>query len=672
MEKTSSKAFDSRGDRKPGTLADGSYADIRRKRKTAVHTVQLKEIRSSATEDDGKTSGRSRAVGSSRNSASRLASPRTQDKANNKVKADRTLLEVPFDKRYEARNAGAKYDSRTKTSYYDGPLPKTLEAWKSQDYSYTRWVEDQQNGRIRPVAPGPVMFTPREHQEEAAEKILASWRAGWPGFLIADSTGLGKTLSITAGVCEIARARRCSPDRRLKTLIVCPKGAMGVWRQTLKAYIYSPLLRPLIINYQQLNKLIKEPAAARKAKTTRTKNRRVARDGTPKINFDVIVFDESHYLKNYGASGMSLAASTIARLDDDYEKGKKPFVVYSTATPGSTPLNLAIMAPTLSKAIDPKIRRHVKPRDWGKFLSDEHFHVSKGKSGWNWISVPWYGANSKDPKEKAKYERAKEKTQALQDEDTKRIGEAWAREGSPFLSRDPTKLRNWPKQPVEPFYIELDADGKAVYEEAWTRFRGFLRLKKRGQTDPKDALTENLRFRQKASLLKAPIIAEHAADLVDEGNQVFIGCEFLETVDIIMEVLRKKHVPVVEFTGRAAADREKNRIAFQKGEAKVIVANVAEAVSFHAGESLPDGTKATSAQRISIIADVRQNPNDCIQQMGRAHRDGQCSPVEFPVILDTVDVKVMDSFIKKARNLNNMKAEADPDYLDRVFEDMLD
>ena len=41
------------------------------------------------------------------------------------------------------------------------------------------------------------------------------------------------------------------------------------------------------------------------------------------------------------------------------------------------------------------------------------------------------------------------------------------------------------------------------------------------------------------------------------------------------------------------------------------------------------------------------------------------------MILDTVDVKVMDSFIKKARNLNNMKAESDPDYLDRVFADML-
>ena len=126
---------------------------------------------------------------------------------------------------------------------------------------------------------------------------------------------------------------------------------------------------------------------------------------------------------------MSLAASTIAKLDDGYEKGKKPFVIYSTATPGSTPLNLAIMAPTLSRAIDPKIRRHVSPREWGAFLDKEGFHVSKGKSGWNWVSVPWWGANSSDPKEKSKYERAKSRVQAEQDEDTRRIGDAWSREG---------------------------------------------------------------------------------------------------------------------------------------------------------------------------------------------------------------------------------------------------
>ena len=718
----SSKAFDARGARIPGTMADGSIAAMRRRRRASAKageadasagskpavgrsrprsSVETKPVsargrRSTAASSavsqrnpkgtgssaDSRGSGRSTGGAVLARGADVMGAGSLQTESRGAGSpVDRTLLEVPFDRRYEARNAGAKYDAKTKTSYYDGPLPDKLAAWKSQDYSYTRWVEDQLNKKVRPVALGPVMFTPREHQAAAAVKMRESFDDGWPGFLIADSTGLGKTLSITAGVCSVAKARHATKSKPLKTLVVCPKGAMGVWRQTFKAYEPSTTLRPLIINYQQLNKLIKPPAGAgkpRKTKTgktrkpsARTTNRQIARNGTPKINFDVIVFDESHYLKNYGSSGMSLAACTIARLDEPYAKGKSPFVIYSTATPGSTPLNLAIMSPILAKAIDPNKRKHIKPGDWGRFLADEGFHVSKGKSGWNWVTIPWYGAKSDDPKERAKYERGKAKAQALMDEDTKRIGEALARPSSPFLSRDPTQLKNWPKQPVEPFYIELDAEGKQMYEDAWTRFRGFLQLKQKGQTDPKDALTENLRFRQKASLLKAPVIAEHAADLVAEGNQVFIGCEFLETVDVIMSALKAKRIPVAEFTGRAAATREANRIAFQKGECKVIIANVAEAVSFHAGESLPDGSKATSAQRISIIADVRQNPNDCIQQMGRAHRDGQCSPVEFPVILDTVDVKVMDSFIKKARNLNNMKAESDPDYLDRVFADML-
>lgn len=587
------------------------------------------------------------------------------------VHQDRHILDIPFEERYAARAMGVKYDKGTKTNYYDGELPEPLKEWSSPDYSYARWVEDQYNKRIRPVEQGPVMFTPRAHQVEARDAILAAYDSGWPGFLIADSTGLGKTLSIVAGVCAVAREQGRTPSRRLKTLIVCPKGAMGVWRQTLKAYGDSSRLRPLVINYQRLNKLIREPESARKAKTARTKNRRIARDGSPKIHFDVIVFDESHYLKNYGSSGMSLAASTIAGLDKAYEQGASPFVIYSTATPGSTPLNMAIMAPTLARAIDPKTRRHVSPAAWGQFLSQEGFHVSKGKSGWNWVNAPWYKANSNDPREREQYERAKRRVLVEQEEDTKRIGEAWASDGAPFIARDPTQLRDWPKQPVEPFYIELDATGRRTYEKAWTEFRDYLDLKRKGASDPKDALTANLRFRQKASILKAGMIADHAADLVEEGNQVFIGCEFLETVDIILAGLASRHVTAVEFTGRNTEEREHNRILFQKGEASVIVSNVAEAVSFHAGEVLPDGSAATMNQRISIIADVRQNPNDCIQQMGRAHREGQCSPCEFPVILDTVDVKVMDSFIKKARNLNQMKSADDPDYLDRVFEDIV-
>lgn len=588
-----------------------------------------------------------------------------------------TLLDVPFDRRYEAQNAGAKYDPKLKVNYVEGEATGVLKNWRSEDYSYARWVEDSINKKIRLVKPGPVVFKPRDHQKSAMVAISSSWKNGWPGFLIADSTGLGKTLSIVAGVTMIAKMRRKTPTNKMKTLIVCPKGAMPVWRQTLKAYPESMLLRPLIINYQQLNKLIKEPAKLKSGKdkrgrkiSTRVKNRTIARDGVPKISFDVIVFDESHYLKNYGSSAMSLSAATIARLDSPYQKGKTPFVIYSTATPGSSPMNLAIMAPTLSKVIRPSLRRHVSPKEWGKFLYEEHFHVTRGKTGWTWIATPWYGANSKDPKERKKYELAKEKTKKAQDEDTVRIGEAWNSTGAPYLARDPSDVRGWPVQQVEPFYIELDAEGKQAYEEAWGEFRSYLRLRQKGQADPKDGLTKRLRFRQKASLLKIPMIADHTIDLLESGKQVFIGCQFLETVDLLEDIFRRKKIKYAEVSGRSQ-DKNAERIRFQKGEAKIILCTVTEAISCHAGESLPDGTRATSADRVTIIADVRENPNDCIQQMGRCHREGKHSLCEFPLIVDTVDEKVMMSFIDKARNLKNMKGEDDPEYLDKVFSELM-
>jgi SNF2 family DNA or RNA helicase len=583
-----------------------------------------------------------------------------------------TFIEVPFEQRYEARNAGVKYDKSMKSSYVEGPVPSSLKNWASKDYSFERWLEDSVNKHIKKPVLGPVMFTPRPHQVVAQKAIVQSWSNNSPGFLISDSTGLGKTLSIVSGFCSIAKLMHKTPARPAKVLIVCPKGAIPIWRQTLKAYADSAVVRPLVINYQRLNKLIKEPKSSKTAKRARTKNRRTATDGQPKINFDIIVFDESHYLKNYGSSTMSLSAENIAMLDSPYVKGRSPFVIYSTATPGANPMNYAIMAPTLARLIDKNYKKHIPPSKWGPFLSTHGFHVSYSKK-WSWISVPWFGMNSKDPKERKKYEIARDKTKTLQDEDTKRIGRAWIAKGSPYISRKPTDLKGWPKQQVEPLYIELDAQGMVAYEEVWSDFRKYLKLRQQGKVDSQSALVQNQRFRQKASILKALPIAEHAVELVQEGKQVFIGCQFLETIDIIKTALQKSKIPCSECSGRT--NKEEERLRFQRGETKVVLSSITEAMSFHANETLPDGTQATSAERVTIISDVRQNPNDCLQQMGRAHRDGQNSLCEFPLAIDTIDVKVMNSFINSVRNLENMKGESetngDPEYLEKIFSEIV-
>ena len=662
-------AYDGMGRRIPGTLADGSEAHLRRIREERAHAAPI--VHKAALITRTAPAGGNGRTGTIRS--------RTIDSTD-----PVTILDVPFDRRYDARNAGAVYDKTRKISYYKGrDLPHALTSMRSQDYSYARWIEDDLNGRVRMPTPGPVVFAPRPHQTRAAEAISRAWAMGSPGFLLADSTGLGKTLSIVDGVCEIAAARHATPDHRLKVLIVCPLGAIPVWRQTLRAYPPTIALRPMIINYQRLLSLLRDTTAARseRAKSKNAKTRRgrssarrratrdVAREGEPIIRFDVIVYDEAHYLKNYGSSQMSLAAASIARLHHPYRRPSSPFVVYSTATPAATPLQLAIMGPTLGPVLHHG-HEPVDPTDWGRFLSDEGYHVSRrdARSPWTWISAPWYGAKSTDPAERKRHRLAEDNARRAQNEDTSRIGKALTGARA-YLARTPDDLRGWPRQNSVPYLIELDPEGVAAYDAAWTRFRRTVRLGLKGQVDPKDALTEQLRFRQKSSILKAPTVAEHAADLVDAGNQVFIGCEFHETMDLIESTLDKRRVKWVEVSGRRT-DRTAARIAFQNGDAPVVVCSVKEAISFHASESLPDGSTATTADRVTIIADVRQNPNDTVQMMGRCHRDGQASLCEFPVIVGTVDEKVVGSFITKVRNMKTMMGADDPDYLTRVFEEV--
>ena len=52
-------------------------------------------------------------------------------------------------------------------------------------------------------------FVPRPHQVEARDAILAARRAGRPGFLLGDLTGLGKTLSAWLGDRRHAGDRTC-------------------------------------------------------------------------------------------------------------------------------------------------------------------------------------------------------------------------------------------------------------------------------------------------------------------------------------------------------------------------------------------------------------------------------------------------------------------------------
>ena len=203
-------------------------------------------------------------------------------------------LDVPFEERKKASFLGAKYDSKKKSWYattdsqgYD----ELIKYYGSVDFTLQRWLEDDANKIRKPIQAGNTVYKPKPHQIVAGRRILESWKHGSQGFLIADGTGTGKTISTLYGASLIAKSMHKTPMNPMKVLIVCPKAVIPSWRQTLRSYPQAVILRPLIINYQSLNKLISAPESAAKAKSVRVKNRRTARSGKPRIKFDLIIFD---------------------------------------------------------------------------------------------------------------------------------------------------------------------------------------------------------------------------------------------------------------------------------------------------------------------------------------------------------------------------------------------
>lgn len=199
-------------------------------------------------------------------------------------------------------------------------------------------------------------------------------------------------------------------------------------------------------------------------------------------------------------------------------------------------------------------------------------------------------------------------------------------------------------------------------------FREFLKLTP-AKSDPKAALVQMLRYRQKASLLKVDSMAEQVIEWAEEGNQIYISCEFSETMDKYREILEKKGIVVAEISGRTSSIREDERIRFQKGEAQVVLCSVVAGISLHQEESLPDGSNATATTRISVLHDLRQNNLDTEQASGRAHRDGQNSITYFPYITESVDERVVFLFTNKQANMKSMLGEElnSAEALERLF-----
>jgi hypothetical protein len=510
-----------------------------------------------------------------------------------------------------ASKAGAKWDPEKKVAVFRGSeLPLELTGFRPARFSFQERMERELNGEKPPVLEQGKPLTLHKHQTEAVDWITGAWERRSPGFLLADSTGLGKTLAAWKAILEINKLEK----RQLKILVTGPLGAMEAWREAIlwagTGGWQGKGNDITLTNYDRLKHLF--DSDKKKAKSLKG----VARFGTADP-FDIIVIDESHYLKN-PASGRTKLARAL-------EKSGK-FCIWMSATAGQNPLEISYLSRLLAYTTGDKPT--VIEKDFEVWCQQNGIGLRRGQFG-KWL---WDGNNA-DNEALSKILFGKEKV---------------------ALRRRCEDIAGWPELQRIPRGTDLDEAAKRAYVTEWNEFvRAFEedRLERlKGKKDTAKGIAQLGRLRQKASLLRVGQTCDLAEELLEEGRQTAISVEYLGTLDAIRENLEKRGYKCGEFSGRNTSEREKVRKSYQNGELDVIIFTTEVSISLHQ-------ENPSDKPRAQIVHDLRWSAIEQEQVDGRSHRNGTHAPVYWCFARDTIEERVGKILLAKLESMNALRGD---------------
>ncbi|GJD32860.1 hypothetical protein PMNALOAF_4140 [Methylobacterium adhaesivum] len=448
------------------------------------------------------------------------------------------------------------------------------------------------------------ILVPRPHQVQAAQAILAARAAGKPGFLLGDMTGLGKTLSVWSALA-------CMPEPNI--LIVCPKGAMPQWRRTM-AQAGLTAKSVTLINYERTKSLMAPPAASTR-RSARAKNNALAKHGHLKRTWSLVAFDESHRLRNPTAQ-KSLVCRHVADA--------ALFTIYLSATAGQAPHELSYLGRLLGAAAGMPCDTLA---DFRALLRQLGIGGAKGRwANWRWM------ANARDCAVMADL--------------------LYAGPNAIGLRRRPGDIAGWPEVQRELAATALDAASRRLYDANWRAFRQSWGLLGGSARRPA-GWAADLRFRQKASLLRVEGTADFVETLLESGQAVAISVAFLETGTALAETLTRRGWRTGAIDGtRDAGANEAERVAFQTGGRDVMIFTVTESISLHRNE-MPGG----DAVRALVIHDMRHSAIQLAQIEGRCHRDGEQATIYYAFAEATVEEAITGTVLRRMKTMDAMAGE---------------
>ena len=441
---------------------------------------------------------------------------------------------------------------------------------------------------------------PLEHQKEAIQKLVENKK-----FILADDMGLGKTTSTIIAALESGSK---------KVLIICPATLKINWKREIENYSdksiyiaesknFSTEADFVIINYD----IIKNFHDPKKKDDSQVLA----------ANFDLVIVDEAHYIKNATAQRTKL-------INDIVKKTERLWLL--TGTPmTSRPIDYF----NLLSLIDSPVAKN-----WMayaiRYCSGYQFNVG-GRKVWNVT-----GASN--------LEELRDRTVGL------------------TLRRLKENVLDLPDKIITPVYLRLKSKS---YENVMGEYYDWY------DKNPEESKSLTVQFskltkvRQIIADEKIAQTIELAENILEQDKKVIIFCNFTDSLNKITEHFGKS---AVKLDGSMSKPERQNSVdQFQDNpKIKVFVGNI---------KAAGVGITLTAAEAV-IMNDLSFLPSDHAQAEDRAYRYGQKNNVlvYYPIFENTIEGIIYDILNNKKQVIatvmgdNQHPADAAEEILQRINE----
>ena len=437
---------------------------------------------------------------------------------------------------------------------------------------------------------------PLSHQKEAIQKLVENKK-----YILADDMGLGKTTS------TIIAALECGAK---KVLIICPATLKINWKREIENYSDKSIYICegkhfesnhdfVIINYD----IIKNFHDTKKKDESQILG----------ADFDLVIVDEAHYIKNAQAQRTKLINDIVKKVDR---------IWLLTGTPmTSRPIDYYNLLSLVDSPVAKNWMAYVI-----RYCSGYQFRVGPRKV-WNVM-----GASN--------LEELRDRTSGL------------------TLRRLKEDVLDLPDKIITPVYLRLKSK---EYEEVMGEYYNWYEKNPEESKSLTVQFTKLTKVRQIIADEKINQTIELAENILEQDKKVIIFCNFTNSLNKIVEHFGKT---AVKLDGSMSKQERQFAVdQFQENEkVKVFVGNI---------KAAGVGITLTAAEAV-IMNDLSFLPSDHSQAEDRAYRYGQKNNVlvYYPIFENTIEGVIYDILNNKKQVIATVMGDntSSADYVEEILQ----